>query len=305
MAAGAVKRKVIRVGETSYAVIVPKQWCRDVGIRAGDYVNVERLRNSLLIYPEEPVDGVEGPSVVIDGGGAGRVCEEIRAAYVECAGEAVVNVRGGLVGEVVKCVRGLPGAVVLECGDGFVRVAFMSVNLGPKDVIRRVAELVASCLGDCLGACGGLVEDVEPLYRLGLRACRALMMRSLPRLAREAVDCMQALNYLREAAAYAQDLCRACGGVAGSPPVRRALQYLQEVFRLSVKSFVEGDGGLALTILSKVGGDGASNPTRWLGGVTPLVEARCGDLIRVCVGLARLALAGSVVRAAATARLKA
>lgn len=291
------KRKVIKVGESSYAIIVPKNWCRDLGIKAGDYVNVERLNDSLLVYPsgDPPGSGTgKGLRIAIDAKGRKpkQVYEELIAAYTEGVSEVLIKVSGRDLSKVFEDVRRLPGTVVLgRAGSQYVRVAFMSTDLSIDDVVRRLTELITASISECREAAriNGLLDEALPLYYLGIRVCSALLSKVRPGHASKVTDYVLVLNYLKEIAERVQELterCRVTG--RGRDGLHKALLYLQELVSLSVKSFLRNDIDLALTVLGKEaeGFDYVGEGLRWSDHALTCVRTvflRCMDIARVSV----------------------
>ena len=45
------KRKIIKVGEGSLAITMPKKWCQELGIQAGDVVSLIHSRDLIIVKP--------------------------------------------------------------------------------------------------------------------------------------------------------------------------------------------------------------------------------------------------------------
>ncbi|MEN2999678.1 MAG: AbrB/MazE/SpoVT family DNA-binding domain-containing protein [Acidilobaceae archaeon] len=171
------ERRVLRLGQSSLVVSLPKRWTERVGLKPGDAVVVFPEGDSLRIRPhvkrEELDMKVEGRSTI------SRYV--LPCAYI-LGYDRVIFEEGALPAELKKSVERLPGAMVSESQEGQVEVkVVLDVNkVSLKDLLSKASRLssqIALLLSRALEG----TADMKELEEIGSQsyALRTLSERVL------------------------------------------------------------------------------------------------------------------------------
>ncbi|WFO75132.1 phosphate uptake regulator PhoU [Desulfurococcaceae archaeon MEX13E-LK6-19] len=142
-------RKIIRVGEKSYAVTIPKKWIQSLGLKSGDTVNLILEKNgSICIHPSKEKSKTSIPNkVVVDSSGFNGdiLSRTIMGCYVEGYDEVVlVNTKPEFTGVLNALATKLPGIVVLESpsGDITIKIAISENMVDIEEVLTRMIRVL-------------------------------------------------------------------------------------------------------------------------------------------------------------------
>lgn len=106
-------RKIIRVGERSYGVTLPKEWVESQGLGVGSPLRMFIDRDKITILPGGEVTTVR--RVRIKGDDVEKLIRDIIAYYIEGADELEVETKD--ISAIVTKIEGkLPGVVLMEVG---------------------------------------------------------------------------------------------------------------------------------------------------------------------------------------------
>ncbi len=189
-------RKVIRVGEKSYAVTIPKKWAELLGVKPGDVVDVTFDQSGLIcIKPRRArSEEVQASRVAIGFEECGDLVDKcIAGCYTE--GLDTVDVRltsEEAMSKLSELPSKLPGVIVVEASEGrtIVKMALSEAIVGLDEVVNRMARVLEE-MYDCMEAFlqTGSSEHMERLLRgddeldrlfyLGLRLVKRVAATSL------------------------------------------------------------------------------------------------------------------------------
>lgn len=106
-------RRIIRVGERSFGITLPKEWVELHGLGVGSPVKIIVDREKITVLPGAEAGGMK--KVLIKGGDVEKIIRDIIAYYIEGAEE--LDVETGNMSAVVTRIEGkLPGVVLMEIG---------------------------------------------------------------------------------------------------------------------------------------------------------------------------------------------
>ncbi|RFA97550.1 phosphate signaling complex PhoU family protein [Pyrobaculum aerophilum] len=106
-------RRIIRVGERSFGITLPKEWVELHGLGVGSPVKIIVDREKITVLPGAEAGGMK--KVLIKGDDVEKIIRDIIAYYIEGAEE--LDVETGNMSAVVTRIEGkLPGVVLMEIG---------------------------------------------------------------------------------------------------------------------------------------------------------------------------------------------
>ncbi len=106
-------RRIIRVGERSFGITLPKEWVELHGLGVGSPVKIIVDREKITVLPGTEAGGMK--KVLIKGDDVEKIIRDIIAYYIEGAEE--LDVETGNMSAVVTRIEGkLPGVVLMEIG---------------------------------------------------------------------------------------------------------------------------------------------------------------------------------------------
>ncbi len=268
------KRKILRVGEASYAITIPKKWCRELGIGVGDLVELEKHEDSIIVRPpkEKTVEEAIGLRIALDATrrNTKQLVEEVIGAYIEGVSEIHLKGRREVIEETVKVLRRkIPGMVVLPGLKGYsYKLTFMEAPVDVAPIIEKFSTTLNQVFGmmrnalfnaneNALEELRDLEEEVEWIYYLGLRASKKNVYQSSSDRVQDVIDSIIVLRDLKE---IADSIIRLAKMLAAIPvndkkiladEAYKMLSYLQELYEASITSYIGNDINKALTVLGK------------------------------------------------------
>lgn len=132
-------RRVVKLGQSSLVVSLPKRWADRVGLKAGDIVLVISEGENLRLRPVRRREELE---IKVRGKEAALVSYVVPCAYV-LGYERAVFEAGVPLGDLRKAVERLPGAVIdfREEGGVEVKIAVDLDKLSVKELLRKNSSL--------------------------------------------------------------------------------------------------------------------------------------------------------------------
>jgi len=214
------KRKIIKVGEGSLAITIPKKWCQELGIQAGDVVSLIHSKDSIIVKPlirSEEKEKIRELGIAVDI--SKRVVNQLVEEIIACCTEGIGRVRlvrgtPDKVNELVKKLKQrLAGIVLLKPTPSTYEIVFMDVNVDLKSIIERLVSIITELLDQIrdsieykskcikeLTSLKELEEEVKKLYCLGLRIHRSSLANiEVPDIPL-AIDALIVLRDLRDIA---------------------------------------------------------------------------------------------------------
>ncbi|RLG75254.1 MAG: hypothetical protein DRO14_04800 [Thermoprotei archaeon] len=264
------KRKVIRVGEKSYAVTLPRKWCSELGIKPGDVVDLIYYGSSIVLKPVLKAEGGgardRGMQLMLD---MSRSRDYLMRELIACYVEGVTRVRiKGNEADVSKLVnylqRKLIGLVAVnEVSSSFTDVIFTDVSIDVNSILKRMMsiikvlltnlyELVDGARDDVYYSIMSIEDEIDRLYFLGLRVCKDLCTKLS---GEELLNSIDAISILKDIENIADSLLR-CTEVLRNlkkPHISSAvkiLNYIEKVVIDTLHSCSENAIEKALNILA-------------------------------------------------------
>ncbi len=143
-------RKIIKIGEKSYAITLPKKWANILGLKPGDSVNLILDKTGVIhvhLVSRKPKSTV--PSIVIEASklDIDDVEEYIRGCYIEGLDSVTIkNFRQAEteVTELNEILLKLPGVLLLEPGfeDIVLKIAITEEVINVEEVITRMTRVL-------------------------------------------------------------------------------------------------------------------------------------------------------------------
>jgi len=265
-------RRVQRVGYSSLAVSLPKQWARKWGVDKGSRVVVRELPDgTLLLAPEAAAGALSGrwkALLELPDGTEAEVERGVIALY-EAGYDAVkVVAPPAALRALGRLTRRLSGIEVVEEGAGYaiLEIVLDHASLSFGKILNRMSSLVGESLGDLAAYAGGASPEVldrvvarddelDKFYFLLVR--QASMCFRRPHLLRElglsdAAEILPSLYYgktlermgdtLVQLAMYAKE--------RGRRPDAALVEKLREALTLSSAVFREGDANAASRLVA-------------------------------------------------------
>ena len=250
-------RKIIRVGERSFGITLPKEWIELNGLEIGSPVAVIVDRNKITILPKSGKG--EGHSVRVKCDNVEKLVRDIIAYYIEGVDEIEVETRN--LSEAISKIEGkLPGVVLMEVGgvlklrivtredidiDEAVRSMYTTVDAMFQLFLKMLSEQKRSLVGEILR----LDDQLDRLYFFSLRTVKrnivqkpehyvdyVIVIKNLEHIG-DAID--RATNF------YFQNDIKCLADVYTA--FKKVHQFLQEAYA----AFLQNKEDLALEVLLK------------------------------------------------------
>ncbi|WP_291999991.1 phosphate uptake regulator PhoU [Caldivirga sp.] len=183
-------RRVIRIGEKSIGVTLPKQWLDSLNIGLGDLIEVKAVEDMLIIKPVVSEHGSSNTAVLSSGEGSDEAMRIIIAGYIEGFDDIMVKGPRESIRRAYQTIESkLPGSLILEGEEGImVKVATSETNIDLKMVINSTSTILNAMFdkistylesGDSslLDEAVGMDDQVDKLYFLALRTIKKLSFR--------------------------------------------------------------------------------------------------------------------------------
>lgn len=132
-------RRIIRVGERSFGITLPKEWVELHGLGVGSPVKIIVDREKITVLPGAEAGGMK--KVLIKGDDVEKIIRDIIAYYIEGAEE--LDVETGNMSAVVTRIEGkLPGVVLMEIG-GVLKLRIVTKeDINIDEVVRSMYTTV-------------------------------------------------------------------------------------------------------------------------------------------------------------------
>lgn len=307
------RRKILKVGEASYAVTIPKRWCRELGLEVGDIVELEKYENSIVLRSlrEKEAKEPSGLRIALDASrrNTKQLVEEVISAYIEGVSEIHVKGKREVVEESMKILRRkLPGIVILPGLKGYsYKLTFMEALVDTAAIIEKLFNTLNQMFNiargillnvnrEALSELKDLEEEAEGIYYLGLRVLKRKVYQDSPEKNQEVIDSIIVLRDLKEIADSVVRLAGILATLSREEKKRlveetdKMVSYLQELYEAAITSYLYNDINKALVVLGKeeviLGYIG--DILRDLGKHVPMVAEEILPVIRNSMNIARL-----------------
>lgn len=185
------KRKIIKVGEKSYAVTLPKKWCSELGLQPGDIVDLIFHETSIVLKLKSRKPA-ENAQIFLDASkGEERLIRQLIACYIE--GATRIKIKGDprevsrLLQQLMKKLMGLVAMGDLK--SPYTDVVILESHINLKDITKRITSITTEIfdtifsylesgdkklLNEALRYC----DEVSQLYFLGLKTTKGELLKA-------------------------------------------------------------------------------------------------------------------------------
>lgn len=185
-----IYRRVIRIGEKSIGITLPKRWLDTINVGIGDVVEVSLIGKVIVVKPITQAGGETNEVSISLSGAIDETTRIIIASYIEGYDNVEIIGHKDTIRKAFSSVEHkLPGSLMLE-GDGnvLIKVATSEVNVDLNEVISSMANILNSMFGkfidylnsnkvDLLKDVLELDDQMDKLYFLALRTIKKLSFK--------------------------------------------------------------------------------------------------------------------------------
>jgi phosphate uptake regulator len=185
-----IYRRVIRIGEKSIGITLPKRWLDTINVGIGDVVEVSLIGKVIVVKPITQAGGETNEVSISLSGAIDETTRIIIASYIEGYDNVEIIGHKDTIRKAFSSVEHkLPGSLMLE-GDGnvLIKVATSEVNVDLNEVISSMANILNSMFGkfidylnsnklDLLKEVLELDDQMDKLYFLALRTIKKLSFK--------------------------------------------------------------------------------------------------------------------------------
>ncbi len=168
-------RKIIKVGEKSYAITLPKKWAKILGLKPRDSVNLVLDKTGVIhvyVINKKPKETVSNITIDASKLNLQQIEELLRACYIEGLDTIIIknfNREEIKVPQLNQMLYKLPGVLLLEPGleDIVIKIAITEDVIDIEEVITRIShvlELMFDYMENYIEK--GNKEDAESLLKL-------------------------------------------------------------------------------------------------------------------------------------------
>ncbi|HWQ17270.1 MAG TPA: phosphate uptake regulator PhoU [Sulfolobales archaeon] len=202
-------RKVIKIGEKSYGITIPKEWLDKLKIRVGSTVETVMVGDHITIRPVTP-EGLER-MIILEEGDESMLSKLVIASYIE--GKDLIALRGdrGSIRRAFNSVKDkLPGMIFVERGElPEIRITADERMVNIIEIIKTMRGAVQSMIDQMVKYLdnrdpGHLKEilmiddELDSLYFIGLRSIKR-MSAKMPEEAIDLTIVVKALEHMGDA----------------------------------------------------------------------------------------------------------
>lgn len=183
-------RRVIRIGEKSIGITLPKQWLDSMNIGLGDLIEVKAIEDMLVIRPVVSEHGEGNRITLPSSDSTDEAMRIIIASYIEGFDDITIKGLRESVRRAYQSIEAkLPGSLILESEDGLIiKVATSETNIDLKTVINsastilnamfdKLSTYLSSFDKSALDEVVGMDDQMDKLYFLALRTIKKLSFR--------------------------------------------------------------------------------------------------------------------------------
>ncbi|ADN50876.1 phosphate signaling complex PhoU family protein [Vulcanisaeta distributa] len=256
-----IYRRVIRIGEKSIGITLPKRWLDVLSVGVGDVVEISLVGKVIVVKPVTQAGGETNEVSISLGGSIDETTRVIIASYIEGYDNVEVIGQKDIIRRAFSSVeKKLPGSLMLE-GDGsvLIKVATSETNVDLNEVINSMANILNSMFSkfidylesnkeDLLKEVLELDDQMDKLYFLALRTIKKLSFRDPKR----AIDDTIVVKNLEHAADALDRLSNAFMRVQATQCRREIGEKLKDVWTYimrAVYSYLDNNINNALKVL--------------------------------------------------------
>lgn len=255
-------RKIIKIGEKSYGVTIPKEWLDRLGIKIGSSVETVIVGDHITIKPVTP--GALEKTIVLEESDENMLDKLIIASYIE--GKDLITLRGdrNSIRKAFNNVKGkLPGMIFVERGETpEIRITADERTINIIEIAKTMRGAVQAMIDQMVryledGDSEHLKEiividdELDSLYFIGLRSIKR-MSAKIPEEAIDLTIIVKTLEHMGDA------LDRSSNYLLGAQISEKCAKAYKEMLKLaasyfseSFEAFLSGDYRASLEMLNQ------------------------------------------------------
>lgn len=254
-------RKIIRIGEKSCGVTIPREWLDKIGIKVGASVETSLVGNSIVIKPS-PVEGSMESVIKISGEREDHLANMIIASYIE--GGDVISIQGDrlVIRRAFNSVKGkLPGMIFIEKGETpEIRITsdekfsnFPEIVKTMRSSIRTMMYLMTRYLEtgnvEYLKEILVMDDELDSLHFIGLRTVKRTAIK-MPREAIDLATVIKSLEHIGDAFDRASNYLMRIRLLDGcNAQLKEMIEEVSRYCMASLDAFISGDHRASLELL--------------------------------------------------------
>jgi phosphate uptake regulator len=256
-----IYRRVIRIGEKSIGITLPRRWLDTINVGIGDVVEINLVGKVIVIKPITQAGGETNEVSISLSGTADETTRVIIASYIEGYDNIELIGQKDTIRRAFSSVENkLPGSLMLESdGSVLIKVATSESNVDLNEVINSMANILNSMFDkfidylntniiNQLNEVLELDNQMDKLYFLALRTIKKLSFRDPKR----AIDDTIVVKNLEHAADALDRLSNAFMRVQPTQCRREISEKLRDVWTYIMKAvyaYLDNNIGNALRVL--------------------------------------------------------
>ena len=255
-------RKIIKIGEKSYGITIPKEWLDKLGVKIGSSVEIVIVGDHMTIRPVTP--GVPEKTITLEDIDESMLAKLIIASYIE--GKDLIALKGdkNTIRRAFNSVKGkLPGMIFVERGEiPEIKITADERMINIIEVIKTMRGAVQAMLSQMVGYLedrdpGHLKEilviddDIDSLYFIGLRSVKRISAK-IPEEAIDLTIVIKALEHMGDALDRSSNyLMKAQISEKCANAYKEMLSLATSYFSESFDAFLSGNYRASLEILNQ------------------------------------------------------
>ncbi|WP_069806718.1 phosphate signaling complex PhoU family protein [Vulcanisaeta thermophila] len=256
-----IYRRIIRIGEKSIGITLPRQWLSALDVGVGDVMEVSLVGKVIVLKPVTQEGGEANEVSITMEGSMDEAMRMIIASYIEGYDNVELLGQKDTIRRAYSKVESkLPGSLMLESdGSVLIKVATSEANVDLNEVINSMANILNSMFTkfleyletnreSLLKEILDLDEQMDKLYFLALRTIKKLSFRDPKR----AIDDTIVVKNLEHAADALDRLSNAYMRIQITkcrPEISNKLRAVWNYIMRSVYSYLDNNVSNALKIL--------------------------------------------------------
>ncbi len=255
-------RKIIKIGEKSYGITIPKEWLDKLGIKIGSSVETVIVGDHITIRPVVP--GALEKTIVLEEGDESMLAKLIIASYIE--GKDLIALKGdkNAIRRAFNNVKNkLPGMIFVERGE------IPEIKITADERIINIIEITKTMRGAVQAMLDQMIryledrdpehlkeilvidDDLDSLYFIGLRSVKRISAR-IPEEAIDLTIVIKALEHMGDALDRSSNyLMRAQISERCAKAYREMLSLAASYFSEAFEAFLSGNYRASLETLNQ------------------------------------------------------
>jgi len=259
-------RKIIKIGEKSYGVTLPKEWLDKLGIKVGSSIETVVVGDHITLRPI--AGGALERSILIEEGDESMLSKLIIAAYIE--GKDLIVLRGdkNAIRRAFNDVKGkLPGMILVERGDSpEIRITADERTINVLEVVKTMKSTAQAMIEHMMKYLEDrdqerlkeilvMDDELDSLHFIGLRSIKRLSAKT-PEEAIDLAIAIKALEHIGDALDRASThLIRSRLSERCTTALKEALEKAYRYFTASFDALLSNNYRASLVSLNERAGN--------------------------------------------------